>query len=149
MFGNFFKEITFADVIKDVYDLIKQHDLIETVKEDKKEQISNHAYTLNPGQTYWLINIFTKESELGEVPFKILYVDAGSWQVPNKQLEFVAPNNSIKQMNSDNLLATIPLRKWLAKKKKIEECLGRARHEYTTLTKTIKTANLMAESRRV
>lgn len=148
MFENFFKKITFADVVKELYDIVREYDMIETENKDKDSGSCSHAYTLNPGQTYWFINIFTKKSEIGEVPFKIAYIEEGSWQIPKDQLEFVAPGDKIHMMSSDNLLSTMPLRKWNSMKDHLRALLLRARKEYTSITKCVKTTNIIAEAAR-
>lgn len=139
MFENWFKTITFTDILDDFYTIIKQYDLKEQ-RDDNKI-----FYSLNSKTNYWLIRMdCTKLEDDGLFPYKISYGVTGHWENNDGRLTWRIGEGNIKSIDGITKLKSFNW--WQKEKKKIDKILTLIRHDERVMMKYSKKINLIGES---
>lgn len=140
MFENWFKTVTFTEILDDFYTLIKQHDLYET-KSDK----GTLFYSFNGQTNYWLFRMnCVKLNDGGLFPFTICYGVKGHWECNNGELVWRIGEGNIKEISDIKKIRSFNW--WQNEKKKIDEMLTMIRRDERTMMKYSKKISLIGES---
>lgn len=139
MFENWFKTVSFTDILDDFYTLIKQYDLKEQ-RDDCKI-----FYSLNSKTNYWLIRMdCTKLEDDGLFPYKISYGVTGHWENNDGRLTWRIGEGNIKSI--EGITKPKSFNWWQKEKKKIDKILTQIRHDERVMMKYSKKINLIGES---
>ena len=139
MFKNWFKTVTFTDILDDLYTLIKQYDL----KEQRGDDVI--FYSLNTKTNYWLFRLdCTKLEDDGMFPYKISYGDTGHWESVDGRMTWRIGKGNFKTIEGITKLKSFNW--WQKEKKKIDTILMQIRHDEKVMMKYSKKINLIGES---
>ena len=138
MFGNWFKTITFREILDDFYTIIKQYDLIEERANDKI------FYSLNTETDCWVFKLdCTRLEDGGLFPYRINYALSGYWAEFNGRKSWGIGLGQLSTI--EGIMERKSFNWWQEERKKIAENLAQIRHDEIAMMKYAKKIELIAE----